>query len=107
MGISQPTNQQTLNKPPHIKMYSTRFCPYCTRARALFKKKGVSYEDIDVGSTPKLWRAMEAVSGRTTVPQIFIGSLHVGGYDDMAALERAGKLDALLFNQNLSQGVCS
>jgi glutaredoxin 3 len=101
MGISQPADQQTLKHAP-VKMYATRFCPYCMRARSLFKKKRVVYEEIDVGTSAALWRKMESLSNRTTVPQIFIGGLHVGGYDDMAALDRAGKLDTLLFNSNLS-----
>jgi glutaredoxin 3 len=59
--------------------------------------KGVSYTEIDVGSNPALWQDMQALSGRNTVPQIFIGELHIGGFDDMNALDRAAKLDPLLF----------
>lgn len=81
-----------------VKMYTTRFCPYCLRARSLLKSKGVEWDEINVGSAPELWQEMEKLSGRDTVPQIFIGDVHVGGYDDTAALDRAGKLDALLFN---------
>lgn len=84
-------------KQAQIFMYSTRFCPYCLRARMLLKHKGVVYEEINVGGDPDLWAEMERRSGRDTVPQIFIGELSIGGYDDMAALDRAGKLDALLF----------
>lgn len=80
-----------------VKVYSTRFCPYCTRAKTLLQFKSVVYDEIDVGGDPSLWSEMERLSGRDTVPQIFIGELSIGGYDDMAALERAGKLDALLF----------
>lgn len=80
-----------------VKMYATRFCPYCLRARSLLKRKGVEWEEINVGSDPVLWQEMEDASGRNTVPQIFIGDVHVGGYDDTASLDRAGKLDALLF----------
>lgn len=95
MGIRKPARQQAL-KPMQVRMYATHFCPYCTRARVLLKRKGVVVDEIDVGKKSALWREMENQSGRTTVPQIFIGDLHIGGYDDMAALERAGKLDALL-----------
>lgn len=80
-----------------IKMYATRFCPYCLRARALLQRKNVTYEEIDVGGDPHLWAEMQRLSGRDTVPQIFINGVAIGGYDDMAALDRAGKLDALLF----------
>lgn len=80
-----------------VKMYATRFCPYCMRARSLLKRKGVEWEEISVGSDTALWQEMETLSGRNTVPQIFIGDVHVGGYDDTVALDRAGKLDALLF----------
>ena len=80
-----------------VLMYATRFCPYCLRARMLLKRKGIQYEEISVGSDATLWAEMERLSQRDTVPQIFIGDLSIGGYDDMAALDRAGKLDALLF----------
>jgi glutaredoxin 3 len=80
-----------------VRMYATRFCPYCLRARLLLKHKGVTYEEIAVGGDAALWEEMERLSQRDTVPQIFIGDLSIGGYDDMAALDRAGKLDALLF----------
>lgn len=77
-------------------MYSTRFCPYCVRARMLLKRKGVTYEDIAVGGNAELWLEMEQRSGRETVPQVFIGDHHVGGYDDLAAANRSGELDNLL-----------
>lgn len=92
-----------MNHAP-VKMYATRFCPYCMRARSLLAKKSVAYTEIGVGADAGLWAEMEAASGRSTVPQIFIGDVHVGGYDDMAALDRAGKLDALLFNTIPPQG---
>ncbi len=85
-----------MNQRP-VRMYATLFCPYCLRARMLLKRKGIQYEEISVGSDAKLWAEMERLSQRDTVPQIFIGDLSIGGYDDMAALDRAGKLDALLF----------
>ncbi len=81
---------------PAVRLYGTRFCPYCIRARMLLKAKGVAYEDIAVGNDADLWDEMTSLSGRDTVPQIFIGDHHVGGYDDLAADNRSGKLDELL-----------
>jgi glutaredoxin 3 len=79
-----------------VVMYSTRFCPYCMRARALLEDKGVSYSDIGVDGRPELRAQMVERSGRYTVPQIWIGAQHVGGYDDIALLDRQGRLDQLL-----------
>ena len=79
-----------------VVMYTTRFCPYCMRARSMLKNKGVEFEDIAVGNDPALWQKMQTLSGRDTVPQIFINDQAVGGYDDIALLERQGKLDPLL-----------
>ena len=79
-----------------VKMYSTRFCPYCIRARALLESKGVTYEDIAVDADPELRREMMALSGRRTVPQIWIDELHVGGFDELAGLDRQGRLNNLL-----------
>ena len=79
-----------------IVMYSTAACPYCWRAKTLLDKKGVSYTEIRVDIQPELRPEMIQRSGRTSVPQIFIGDVHVGGCDDMYALERAGELDKLL-----------
>ena len=76
-------------------MYCTRSCPYCTRAEKLLKKKGVNIEKIDVNSR-NMWKEMEKITKRNTVPQIFIGETHVGGFDDLSALEFDGKLDSLL-----------
>lgn len=79
-----------------VEIYTTEWCPYCNAAKSLLHDKGVSYEERDV-TDPQLRMAMTArAHGRRTVPQIFIGETHVGGYDDMAALERQGQLDALL-----------
>ena len=77
-------------------MYSTRFWPYCIRARFLLESKNVSYTDIGVDGDPALRREMMELSGRRTVPQIWIGEQHVGGFDDLARLEHAGQLDDLL-----------
>jgi glutaredoxin 3 len=82
--------------PAPVTMYTTSWCPYCSRARALLKRKGVSFEDIDVEQAPEKRTEMQNRSGRRSVPQIFIGDHHVGGCDDLHALEEAGKLDALL-----------
>lgn len=81
---------------PKVVVYATQTCPYCTMARRLLDDKGVAYELIDVGRDKALWAEMEARSGRATVPQIFIGDVHVGGCDDLHALEAQGKLDELL-----------
>ncbi len=82
---------------PPVDIYTTRFCPYCHAAKALLKRKGVAYNEIDVGSDMELREKMiQRAKGRMTVPQIFVGTVHVGGNDDLQALERAGKLDTLL-----------
>ena len=82
--------------PPAVVMYTTSWCPYCERARRLLATKNVSIEEIDVESAPAKRAEMQTRSGRRTVPQIFIGDHHVGGSDDLLALEAAGKLDGLL-----------
>jgi glutaredoxin 3 len=82
---------------PKITMYATAVCPYCIRAEALLKSKGVGAIDkIRVDLDPDTKVEMIAKTGRRTVPQIYIGDRHVGGYDDLAALDRAGGLDPLL-----------
>jgi glutaredoxin 3 len=84
-----------------VQIYTTRFCPYCVAAKMLLKRKGVAYDEIDVGSAADRREEMvQRANGRMTVPQIFIGSTHVGGNDDLQALERAGKLDALLASES-------
>lgn len=79
-----------------VVIYLTPFCPYCVRACKLLDSKGVDYQAIDVAGDSGLWDEMAGRSGRDTVPQVFVGEHHVGGYDDMAALERQGELDKLL-----------
>lgn len=80
-----------------IVIYLKPTCPYCQRALALFGDKGVTYQAIDLLQQPeKRDEMIERANGRTTVPQIFIGEVHVGGFDDLQALEDAGKLDAFL-----------
>ncbi len=80
----------------HVVVYSSDWCPYCMRAKALLESKGVAFEEIRVDGQPQVRAAMAQKAGRTSVPQIWIGEQHVGGCDDLYALERAGKLDALL-----------
>jgi glutaredoxin 3 len=81
---------------PVVEMYANSWCPYCSAARALLGAKQVRILEINVEELPERREEMIARSGRRTVPQIFIGATHVGGYDDLAALERAGQLDPLL-----------
>lgn len=82
--------------PVEVVMYSTRFCPYCMRARRLLKSKGVEFTEIAVSGNDELWAEMEQRSGRNTVPQIFINDESVGGFDDIAALNRQNVLDQKL-----------
>ncbi len=80
-----------------ITIYTTFLCPYCARAKALLDKKGAGYTEIDVSyDTAKREEMTRLTGGRTSVPQIWINGAHVGGCDDLYALERAGKLDPLL-----------
>jgi glutaredoxin 3 len=79
-----------------VVIYTRPFCGYCSRAISLLTHKGVPFTEIEAGFDPELRREMMERSGRATFPQIFIGKTHIGGCDDMMALERAGKLDALL-----------
>lgn len=80
-----------------VEIYATQSCPYCHAARGLLQKKGVDYELIDVGREPERRAEMtQRAHGRRTVPQIFIDGTHVGGSDDIHALDRQGKLDAML-----------
>jgi glutaredoxin 3 len=80
-----------------VELYTTRWCPYCTRARALLRRKGVSYVEIDIEQEPQRRQEMiRRAAGRTSVPQIFIGGEHIGGSDDLIALDDAGRLDAKL-----------
>ncbi len=81
---------------PTIEVYCTQTCPYCRMAEALLDRKGAQYTKIFVDGDAEGWKAMEKRSGRRTVPQIFIGDTHVGGFDDLSALNAAGKLDPLL-----------
>ena len=82
---------------PKVVMYSTNTCPYCSRAERLLSSKGVAnIEKIDISGKPVMWKEMERRTGRNTVPQIYIGDVHVGGCDDLYDLDAAGELDQLL-----------
>jgi glutaredoxin 3 len=86
----------TNNNNPQITMYSTEACPFCKAARILLTKKRVSYEDFLISKDPELRAKMESLSGRRTVPQIFINDKPIGGFDELYSLEQQGKLDDLL-----------
>ncbi|MEH8021775.1 MULTISPECIES: glutaredoxin 3 [Rheinheimera] len=80
-----------------VTIYTKAYCPYCTRALSVLNKKGVGYQEIRIDEKPELRPEMiERAGGRTTVPQIFIGARHIGGCDDMLALDASGQLDPLL-----------
>ena len=82
---------------PKVEIYTTPFCPYCSRAKALLETKGIAYDEYDVSrGGAKRAEMLQRSNGGYTVPQIFIGDRHVGGCDDMFALDRAGRLDPLL-----------
>jgi glutaredoxin 3 len=79
-----------------VVIYLTQSCPYCRAARQLLAEKGCQWQEIDLGEQPQQYETMIERSGRYSVPQIWIGERHVGGFDDLAALDAAGELDALL-----------
>lgn len=82
---------------PPVELYTTPYCPYCTAAKDLLRNKGVTFTEINVAGAPERRAEMtERAGGRTTVPQIFIGTTHVGGCDDLYTLDGDGKLDLLL-----------
>lgn len=80
----------------HVLIYTRQGCGYCTAAKSLLAKKGVAFDEIDATGNPDLRSEMIERSGRSTFPQIFVGTTHVGGCDDLYALDRDGKLDPLL-----------
>lgn len=90
------TRPAASTKPAEVVVYGTARCPYCIRARALLDDKGIGYTDIRLDEQPEYRAEMERLSNRRTVPQIFINNNHVGGCDELYALEYAGKLDAAL-----------
>ena len=79
-----------------VEIYTTNWCPYCHAAKSLLDEKGISYEEVDANDPDVRMAMVQRANGRRTVPQIFVGETHVGGYDDMAALDRRGQLDPLL-----------
>jgi glutaredoxin 3 len=79
-----------------VLIYLTQSCPYCRAARELLAEKGYQWQEIDLGEQPEQYETMIERSGRYSVPQIWIGERHVGGFDELAALNAAGELDALL-----------
>lgn len=81
---------------PTVTMYATKYCPYCMRARALLERKGVAFDEINVDAQPRERATMRERTGRTSVPQIFIDDTHVGGSDELHALDKDGKLDPML-----------
>ena len=85
-----------MNASANVVMYATSWCPYCARARRLFESKGVAFTEIDIDTVEGARAEMQKLSGRTSVPQIFVGAKHLGGYDDTRALDDRGELDALL-----------
>jgi glutaredoxin 3 len=88
-----------------VEIYTTRFCGYCQSAKALLKRKGIAFSEIDVTGNPQTRAEMVArANGGYTLPQIFIGATHVGGSDELHALERAAKLDPLLASEGITTG---
>lgn len=81
---------------PEVVMYATGWCGYCARARNLLQSKGVKFREIDTDDGDQRAEMIQRSGGRRTVPQIFIGTRHVGGWDELSSLERAGELDQLL-----------
>ncbi len=81
---------------PTVTIYSTAVCPYCVMAKNFLKSRGREWVEVRVDADPAEREKMVALTRRTSVPQIFVGDVHVGGYDDMMALQRAGKLEPLL-----------
>ena len=81
---------------PVITLYSSAICPYCVMAKNFLKSKGLAWTEVRIDTDPVAREAMVAKARRTSVPQIFVGDVHVGGYDDMMALHRAGKFEPLL-----------
>jgi glutaredoxin 3 len=85
-----------------VEIYTTRYCSYCLSAKALLNRKGIAFAEIDVSSDPAgRSKMIERANGRMTVPQIFIGSTHVGGYEELYQLNHGGRLDALLATEGI------
>lgn len=90
---------------PVIDIYTTPLCPYCYRAKQLLKSKGAVFTEIDVSSGDRRQEMRERANGRHTVPQIFINGQGIGGFDDLAALDRAGRLDPLLVPKSIVEPI--
>lgn len=98
-GNDEADTAQARSRPAHkVVMYSTRFCPFCMRARALLLERQVGFKEIAVDGKPELRAEMTEKSGRYTVPQIWIGDEHIGGCDELMRLDRTGALDKMLFD---------
>ena len=93
MGCAKASSRDTVSE---VVIYTTRWCPFCIRAKALLDQKGVSYHEIPVDGDPAKRQQMAERAGRTSVPQIWIGERHIGGCDQLYGLERSGGLDLLL-----------
>ena len=89
-------NSSTVSENNRVEIYSTRYCPYCVRAKILLDSKGVDYKEIRVDRDATLRQEMELRSRRKSVPQIFIGDMHIGGFDELARLEIGDELDGIL-----------
>ena len=83
---------------PQVKVYTTAYCAYCTRAKQLLSRKGVTYQEVDLSNDDALREQISGETGWRTVPQIFIGDEFIGGFDELKALDDAGRLDAMLAN---------
>lgn len=94
MSTPSVSSQDTAQAP--VVIYTRPFCGFCSRAIGLLRQKGVAFTEIEAGFDPALRQEMARRSGRTTFPQIFVGDTHVGGCDELMALDRAGKFDAML-----------
>lgn len=94
MACSNPTKEKSTMQD--VMIYTTSSCPYCVKAKKLLDHKGVAYQEVDVSDEAERAKMIERAGGRRSVPQIFIGETHVGGCDDLYALEKDGKLDSLL-----------
>jgi len=87
-----------------VAVYTTRWCPYCIRAKGLLNSKGISFNEIPVDADRALREDMARRAGRTSVPQIWIGEQHIGGWHELSALERSGRLDSLLQPDKATHG---
>jgi len=97
--VEFPVTAQPSGASPAITIYSTAVCPYCVAAKNFLKSKGQQWTEVRIDLDPAEREKMMALTRRTSVPQIFVGEVHVGGYDDMMALHREGKLEPLLAGQ--------